>query len=161
MGLPSWSRKNVFMSNEARRAAVAAMIGLAGSPDYRDRADAGRSLASFAEMPEARRRLLDLVLDIGDTFVTRATTKALLRRQDALGLATVASALAVADPNHTDWIHAAVLDVFGIFSRDRDAAVRECEVLARDPDEQVRRGAGELVAMLAEINPILRPAQDD
>jgi hypothetical protein len=41
MGLPSWSRENVFMSNEARRAVVATLIGLAGSPDYRDRADAG------------------------------------------------------------------------------------------------------------------------
>ncbi len=41
MGRLSWSRKNAFMNNEARRAVVAAMIGLAGSPDYRDRADAG------------------------------------------------------------------------------------------------------------------------
>jgi HEAT repeat protein len=152
------------MSNEARHAVVAALIELAGSPDYRDRADAGRSLASFAEMPEARGPLLELVLDDGDTFVTRVTAEALLRRQDSAGLAVVASALGTVGPdhpNHADWIHTAVLDVFMVFSRDRDAAVRVCEVLARDPDEQVRCGADQLIAALAGINPILRPAQDD
>ncbi|UMP07230.1 hypothetical protein [Amycolatopsis sp. EV170708-02-1] len=88
------------MSNQARRAVVAALIKLAGSPGYRDRADAGRSLANFAEMPEAREPLLELVLDAGDTFVTRATAEALLRRQDSAGLAVVASALAAATPDH-------------------------------------------------------------
>jgi hypothetical protein len=149
------------MSDEARRAAVAALIGLAGSANYRDRADAGRSLASFAEIPEAGRTLLGLVLDAGDTFVTRVTAEALLRRQDAVGLAVVASALAAADPNHADWIHTAMLDVFMVFARDRDAALRECEVLTRGTDEQVRCGGHQLIDMLTEINPILYPAQDD
>jgi hypothetical protein len=149
------------MSNEARRAAVSALIGLAGSTDYRDRADAGRSLAAFAEMLEARGPLLGLVLDAGDTFITRATAEALLRRQDSAGLGVVATALAAADPNHADWIHTAVLDVFGVFSRDRDAAVRECEALARDSDEQTRCGVDRLTATLVGINPILHPAQND
>ncbi|HEY0688053.1 MAG TPA: hypothetical protein VGD71_03360 [Kribbella sp.] len=149
------------MTNEARPAVVTALIRLAGSPDYRDRADAGRSLASFAEMPEARGPLVGLVLDAADTFVTRATAEALLRRQDYAGFAVVASALAAADPDHADWIHAAVLDVFGVFSGDRDAAMRECEALARAADEQARRGAGQLAGMLAVINPILRSAQND
>lgn len=149
------------MSNEARRAAVAALTRLAGSPDYHDRADAGRSLASFAEMPGTREPLLDLVLDAGDTFVTRVTAEALLRRHDTAGLAVVASALATADPSHADWIHTAVLDVLGVFARDRDAAARECEILARDPDEQARYGVARLTDMLAEIDPILRPAQSD
>jgi hypothetical protein len=149
------------MSDEARRAVVATLIGLAGSPNYRDRADAGRSLASFAEVPEAGRALLDLVLDAGDTFVTRVTAEALLRRQDAVGLAVVASALAAADPNHADWIHTAVLDVFMVYSRDRDAAVRECEVLTRGADEQVRCGGRRLIDMLTKISPILYPVQDD
>ncbi|MFJ9779070.1 hypothetical protein ACIRSS_05775 [Amycolatopsis sp. NPDC101161] len=73
---------------------MAALIELAGSADYRDRADAGRGLAGFAEMPEARGPLLELVLDDRDTFVTRVTAEALLRRQDLAGLAVVASALA-------------------------------------------------------------------
>ncbi|WP_327119823.1 hypothetical protein OHB12_14610 [Nocardia sp. NBC_01730] len=149
------------MSNEVRGAVVAGLIELAGSPDYRDRADAGRCLASFAEMPETRGALLGLVLDTCDTFVTRATAEALLRRQDMVGFAAVASGLAAADPNHADWIHTAVLDVFGVSSRDRDAAARECEILTGAPDEQASRGASLLIAMLAEINPILRPAQDD
>lgn len=151
------------MSNEARRGAVAALVRLAESSDYHDRADAGRSLASFAEMPEARGPLLDLVLDAGNTFVTRATAMALLQRQDPAGLAVVASALAAADPSTAtvDWIYSAVYEVFMVFSRDRDAAARECEALARNPDEQVRCGAVQLTAMLAGINPILRPAQND
>ncbi|MEW2507309.1 hypothetical protein AB0878_43310 [Amycolatopsis sp. NPDC047767] len=149
------------MDNEARREAVAALIRLAGSPDYRDRADAGRSLAAFAEIPEASGPLLGLVLDAGDTFVTLATAEALLRRQDSAGLAVVATALAAADPDRADWIHTAVLDVFGVFSHDRDAAVRECEALARNPDDQMRCGADQLTVMLVGINPILHPAQND
>jgi hypothetical protein len=149
------------MSNETRLAAVAALIRLARSLDHHDRADAGRSLASFAEMSEARAPLLALVLDADDTFVTRATAEALLRRQDSAGLAVIASALAAADPNHADWIHTAVRDVFGVFSRDRDAAVRECEALARDSDEQTRCGVDHLTAMLVGITPILHPVQND
>lgn len=161
MGLPLWSRENASMSDEARRAVVAALVRLAGSSDYRDRADAGRSLASFTGMPEARGPLLDLVLDAGDTLVTRVTAEALLRRHDPAGLAVVASALATADPSHADWIYSAVGDVFIVFSRDREAAERQCEALTRDPDEQVRCGVVRLTAMLAEINPVFRPAQDD
>jgi hypothetical protein len=106
---------------------------------------------------------LELVLDRGNTFVTQATTEALLRGQDPAGLAVVASALAAlgpGQPNHVDWIHAAVLDVFMVSSRDRDAVVRVCEVLARGRDEQVRRGADLLIAALAGISPLLRPEQD-
>lgn len=149
------------MSIEARRAAVAALVRLAESADYHNRTDAGRSLASFAEMPEAKGPLLDLVLDAGDTFVTHATATALLQRHDPAGLAVIASALAIADPNHADWIHSAVCDVLKVFSQDRDAAARECEALAQDPDEQVRSGAVQLTSMIAAINPILRPAQND
>jgi hypothetical protein len=142
------------MSSEARRDAVAALVRLAESSDYHDRADAGRSLASFAEMSEARGPLLDLVLDAGDTFVTRATATALLQRHDSAGLAVVASALATADLDTADWIYTAVCDVFTVFSRDRDAAASECEALGQDDDEHVRRGAVRLTAMLAGINPI-------
>ncbi|MFT7835739.1 hypothetical protein Q5530_06285 [Saccharothrix sp. BKS2] len=149
------------MSDEARRAAVVALVGLAGSPDCRDRADAGGALARFAELAEAGETLLRLVLDPEDTFVTRVTAEALLRRGDVVGLAVVASALAAADVGHVDWIHAAVLDVFGVFAGDRDAAVRECGVLGRDADERTRRGARELAAALAAINPVLHPARDD
>lgn len=128
------------MSNEARRAVVAALIKLARSPDYRERADAGRHLANFAEMDEAKEALRGLVLDAGDTVVTRATVEALLRRQDSAGLAVLASALAAADPHHADWIQTAVLDVFGTIAGDRAAAVRACEALGRDAEERARQG---------------------
>ncbi|WP_433761863.1 hypothetical protein [Nocardia sp. CA-135398] len=160
MDLPAWAQQNAAVSNEVRSVVVARLIRLAESPDYRDRADAGRCLANFAEMPETRAPLSGLILDADNTFVTRATAEALLRRQDSLGFAAVAAGLAAADPNHADWIRTAVLDVFGVFSRDRDAAVRECETLTEAPDELVRHGASQLIAMLAEINPILRPARD-
>lgn len=102
------------------------------------------------------------MLDAGDTFVTRATAEALLRRQDTAGLAVVAWALAEADPNHADWIGTAVIDVFGVFATDRDDAVRVCEALARDHDEErVRRGAARLIATLVRINPVLHPVRED
>jgi hypothetical protein len=155
------SRENEAMSSEARRAAVAALVGLARSSDYQDRADAGRGLASLAETPQARRTLLDLLLDAENTFVTRVTAEALLRRQDRAGFAAVASALAAADPNHADWIHTAVVDVFGVFASDRDAAVRECKALTQDQDDQLSDGADRLIAMLVELSPILFPVRDE
>jgi hypothetical protein len=148
------------MDHEARWAVVAALVGLAGSPDYRDRADAGRSLAGFAAAEEAREPLLELLLDAADTFVTRVTAEALLRRQDEAGLALVASAMAEADFNHVEWMRTAVMDVFAIFARDRDAALRVCQTLTRDRDERVRRGAAQLGALLAGIDPVFFSPED-
>lgn len=102
--------------------------------------------------------LRELVLDPNYTFVTRATAEAVLRRKDKAGLAIIASALAVADSHHSDWIHAAIVDVFGVFSSDRDCAVQLSEELARDTDDRVSAGAPLLLAALAEIEPVLRPA---
>ncbi|MEV0281193.1 hypothetical protein AB0I22_33065 [Streptomyces sp. NPDC050610] len=146
------------MDSDLRRAAVAALSELGRSRDYRDRADAGRGLAGLAEMPEAVGLLIELVLDPDDTFVTRVTAEAVLRRRDRTGLAIVASALADADPNHLDWIHAAVADAVGILSSDRDHALQVAEELAADGDDHISRGAHQLLDMLAELNPVLRPA---
>jgi hypothetical protein len=130
---------------------------LGRSHDYRDRADAGHGLAGFAEMQEALGSLLELVLDPGDTFVTRVTAEAVLRRKDRIGLAVVASALAVADSNHSDWIHTALHDVFSIFPEDRDNAMQLCEEMLRDTDDRVALGARQMHDALAEIDPVLRP----
>ncbi|MGW2671173.1 hypothetical protein ACWC5F_24350 [Streptomyces sp. NPDC001272] len=132
------------MDKGLRHAAVVALGELGRSHDHRDRADAGHGLAAFADVPEAFGPLLELVLDPRDTFVTRRTTEALLRRQDRAGLTVVASALAVADPNHSDWINTAVLDVLSIFSGDRDDAVRLCEEVSQGADDRVARGARKL-----------------
>ncbi|EDX22924.1 MULTISPECIES: hypothetical protein [Streptomyces] len=130
---------------------------LGRSHDYRDRADAGHGLAGFAEMQEALGPLLELVLDAGDTFVTRVTAEAVLRRKDRIGLAVVASALAVADSNQSDWILTAFHDVFSIFSEDRDNAIQLCEEMLRDADDRVALGARQMHEALAEIDPVLRP----
>ena len=144
--------------SDRRHAAVVALRELGRSHDYRDRADAGHGLAGFADMQEALGPLLELVLDPGNTFVTRVTAEAVLRRKDRSGLTIVASALAVANPNHSDWIHTAIVDVFGIFSQDRDNAMQLCEEMLRETDERVALGARQLHEILAEIDPVLRPA---
>ncbi|WP_261801598.1 hypothetical protein [Streptomyces sp. ISID311] len=145
------------MSTDLRNAAVLALGELGRSHDYRDRADAGHSLAAFAEMQEALVPLRQLVLDPGDTFVTRRTAEALLRRKDRVGLTIVASALAAANSNHSDWIHSAIVDVFSIFSDDRDHAMQLCEEMSRDTNDRVALGARQLHKVLAEIDPVLRP----
>lgn len=145
------------MDTDLRHAAVMALVELGRSHDYRDRADAGHGLAAFAEMQEALGPLRELVLDPDDTFVTRQTTEALLRRMDRLGLTIVASALAVANSNHRDWIHTAIVDVFSIFSDDRTHAIRLCETMSRETDGRVALGARQLHEVLAEIDPVLRP----
>ncbi|MYS20228.1 hypothetical protein GTW78_08275 [Streptomyces sp. SID4948] len=132
---------------------------LGRSHDHRDRADAGHGLAGFAEMPEVLGPLRELLLDPGDTFVTRVTAEALLRRQDRVGLTIVASALAAADSHHSDWIHTALHDVFSVFAGDRDNAVQLCEEMFGDPDERVALGARQMHGALAEIDPVLRPVE--
>ncbi|MGW0854253.1 hypothetical protein [Streptomyces sp. NPDC002690] len=145
------------MDSELRRAVVVTLGELGRSDDWRDRADAGHGLAGFAEIPESVEPLRGLLLDPGDTFVTRRTAEGLLRRKDRVGLAMVASALAVADDHHADHIHDAILAVFGIFSDDLDRALRLCEEMSADPDDRVVRGARRLHESLAEIDPVLRP----
>jgi hypothetical protein len=144
--------------SDRRHVAFVALRELGRSQDYRDRADAGRGLAAFADMQEALGPLLELVLDPDDTFVTRVTAEAALRRKDRIGLTIVASALAVADWSHNEWIHTAIRDVFGIFSEDRDNALRLCEEMLRDTDDRIALGARQLHDALAEIDPVLRPA---
>jgi hypothetical protein len=147
----------VAMSNEARGDVVGALTRLARSADHLDRADAGRALACFADVPEAHDVLQSLLLDAGDTFVTRVTAEALLRRHDATGLAAVAFALTRADLDHVAWIQTAVDDVFGIFAGDRDAALTDSATLIRDYGSGLRPGAEQLQGMLAEIQPVLHP----
>ncbi|HEX5115468.1 MAG TPA: hypothetical protein VFW65_09770 [Pseudonocardiaceae bacterium] len=150
------------MDVAARQVVVTALAELARSPDHRDRADAGRGLAAFADLPVARDVLLDLVLDAGDTFVPPATTEALLRHGDAAGLAIVCAGVATAECERLDRLYAAVHSVLGAFEHDRDAAVVTCRGLLDDTaqTEQVRAGATRLIAVLTELRPPLDAAQD-
>ncbi|MGK5682749.1 hypothetical protein [Actinoplanes sp. URMC 104] len=139
------------MDDAARQAVVAALVELATGDDHRDRADAGRALAAFAEMPAARVALHRLVLDGRDTYVTWRTAEALLRRHDALGTVIVAQALGEADDNHAHWIHTAIDDVFLLYAQERDAAV---EALTGERG----RGAELMREALLALRPILHPA---
>ena len=146
------------MTDDARHAVVAALLRLANSNDFWDRADAGQALATFAQTPGAEQRLHQLLLDDDDTLVTYVTAGALLRREDATGVAAVARALAVADAGQADWIFTAVHDVFAVYASRRDAAVRTCDALIADSDVRLRRGLAHLRDALTEINPLLHPA---
>jgi hypothetical protein len=146
------------VGTHARHDVVSALVKLAASTSYSDRADAGRALAGFAESPPARRLLVALLLDADDTFVTRETAEVLLRRRDAVGLATVASALAVADFGQTTQIVDAVFEVYGIYADQRDAAVRVCGELLDEADESQRQGVTQLRDALLRVNPVLHPA---
>jgi len=150
-------RKGGHVESDARRAAVLALVRLGRSDDFKDRADAGHSLAGFAEVGDAVVPLSELLLDPGDTLVTRRTAEGLLRRNDAAGLKLVASALAAADDNHADWIESTTVEVFSIYSEELDEARRICEQIAADPSTDAS-GVIRLRAILAEIDPVLRPA---
>jgi hypothetical protein len=147
------------VNQDRRRPVVTALIKLAASDDYQDRADAGRALASFARATESRESLLRLVLDVNDTFVTLATAEALLRRQDIAGFTIVAEALVSADFQHRTYIHDAVTAAFMVFASERDRAMEACDALLFDVSAQVRQGASELREMLAQIRPVLYPQQ--
>lgn len=144
-----------------RDTAVVCLITLARSGDWRDRKGAGRALAVFADVPQAREPLLALILDPGDTSVTRATAEALLRRQDRAGYALVARALAGADDDHSEWIHTAIQDVFVVYGHERDAAVQECHALLDDADEDVRMGSRRLMTALNALVPVLSSPKPD
>lgn len=152
-----WLWNDARVIHDRRLSSVAALVELAGSDGYGDRADAGRALANFAQTPASREPLLRLLLDANDTYVTRATAEALLRRRDAAGFAIVAEALASADPQHSTYIDDAVRAVFGVFASERDEAIKACEALSSDASAAIRQGAADLRKMLAEIDPVLYP----
>jgi hypothetical protein len=70
-------------------------------------------------------------------------------------------ALTDADDNHADWIVTAIQHVYMIYADERDAAVRICNALLKEPDPHVRQGAARLSSALAAINPVFVPAAAD
>jgi hypothetical protein len=154
-GADVWNDLRVIQ--DQRASVVTALIELAASEDFKDRADAGRALASFAETTGSRETLVELVLDVNDTFVTLATAEALLRRQDLAGLRIVAEALFSADFQHRTYIHQAVTAVFMVFAVEKDRAVEACDALLVDASTSACEGAAELREMLAQIDPLLYP----
>ncbi|MGI5505185.1 hypothetical protein [Lentzea sp. CA-135723] len=145
------------MDVDARQAVVTALLRLAVSSDCQDRADAGRGLASFTDVPAARRKLLDLVLDAADTSVTDETTEALVRRGDAETLAIVCAGAARAGDDHVDHLYTTLCSTLVVYESERDAAVATCQALVDDPtrDEDTRSGAAAVIAALTELRPVL------
>ncbi|WP_439658994.1 hypothetical protein ACSHWB_42545 [Lentzea sp. HUAS TT2] len=141
------------MDLDARQAAVAALITLAAGSDCQDRADAGRALASFVDLPEARPVLLGLALDPENTLVVQETAEALFRSTDAEALAIACAAAAAADYSQIDHVHDAFHTAVGPFTQVRATYLARCQELANDSARpaDVRAGAATLVASLNEM----------
>lgn len=82
-----------------------------------------------------------LLLDVENTAVTRQTAEALARVGTVAAMRLIALAVAAADDSQADWLQTGVHDAHV----GPDVAV-VCGQLARDPEEAVRQGAGEISA---------------
>ncbi|MFF4330661.1 hypothetical protein ACFYZT_29645 [Streptomyces sp. NPDC001591] len=71
-----------------------AALAEASSPSSMQRARAGRDLAFFADVPEAAEALVRLLLDVGDTAVTRQTAEALAQVATVAAVRLIALAIA-------------------------------------------------------------------
>ncbi|MFE4828260.1 hypothetical protein [Streptomyces sp. NPDC056672] len=120
----------------------AALAG-ASSPSWSQRVRAGHDLASFADVPEAAEALVRLLLDVGDTAVTRQTAEALVRVGTVAAVRLIALAVAEADDHRADWIQTGVQDALVRADGLPDVAA-VCGQLAQDPEATVRRGAAEI-----------------
>jgi len=142
---------------DARVDAATALIRLASSAHFQDRADAGYGLARFLDVDESRKALRMLILDGEDTLVTLVTAQALLDRKDSAGLEIVAIALASANDLQLHYIAQAADHVLGIYADELDRAAAACVALLSDDDPQVRAGATQLESILSEVRPVLYP----
>jgi HEAT repeat protein len=124
-----------------------AALAEASSPSWRQRARAGRGLAAFADVPEAAEALVELLLDVEDTAVTRQTAEALAGVGSVAATRLIALAVARADDNHADWLQTGVQDALVGPDGAPDVAAA-CGKLARDPEEAVRRGAADISAWI-------------
>ncbi|MFE2163968.1 HEAT repeat domain-containing protein [Streptomyces sp. NPDC059447] len=119
----------------------------ASSPSWRQRARAGRDLASFAGAPEAAEVLVGLLLDAEDTAVTRQTAEALARVGTAAAVRLIALAVVEADGTQADWLQAGVHDAL-VGPDGAPGVAVACGKLALDQEEAVRRGAAEISAWI-------------
>ncbi|MFD9326275.1 hypothetical protein [Streptomyces sp. NPDC060065] len=122
-----------------------AVLAGALSPSWSQRVRAGHDLASFADVPEAAKALVELLLDDEDTAVTRQTAEALTRVGSVAAVRLIALAVAEADDNQADWMQTGVHDALARTDGVPDVAA-VCGQLARDPEAIVRRGASEISA---------------
>ncbi|MEU1181753.1 hypothetical protein ABZ464_29745 [Streptomyces sp. NPDC005820] len=86
---------------------------------------------------------MGLLLDAGDTAVTRRTAEALVRVGTVAAVRLIALAVAGADDNQAEWMQTGVHDALVGLDGAPDVAT-VCGQLARDPALAVRRGAAEI-----------------
>jgi hypothetical protein len=79
---------------------------------------AGRDLACFADVPEAAETRVGLLLDVEDTAVTQQTAEA-SQVGTVAAIRLIALAVAAADDNQADWLHAGVHDAVVGLGRSR------------------------------------------
>jgi hypothetical protein len=89
--------------------------------------------------------LVGLLLDVGDTAVTRQTAEALTRVGTLASVRLIALAVAEADDGQADWMQTGVRDALARADGVLDV-VAVCGQLVRDPEAAVRRGAAEISA---------------
>jgi hypothetical protein len=124
-------------------------ITAAASPDWSDRAAAGRHLAAWADRADIADILQRLLQDRGDTAVIEATCLALLRRNDVHGVRLVARAITTAEGllatglDHVDHLYDTLVDY--LFPGDpADDLLALCDALNFDPDPSTASGATQL-----------------
>ncbi|MFB7669262.1 hypothetical protein ACFC1R_36020 [Kitasatospora sp. NPDC056138] len=88
---------------------------------------------------------MGLLLDVEDTAVTRQTAEALARVGTVAAVRLIALAVARADDSQADWMQTGVRDALAGPDGVPDVAA-VCGQVAQDPEEAVRRGAGEISA---------------
>ncbi|MEK0099696.1 hypothetical protein ACFC18_54945 [Streptomyces sp. NPDC056121] len=86
-----------------------------------------------------------LLLDAGDTAVTRQTSEALARVGTVASVRLLALAIAGADDSQADWMETGVQDALVETDGAPDLAT-VCGHLGRDSEAAVRRGAAEILA---------------
>jgi hypothetical protein len=115
------------------------------SASWSVRADAGRRLAGTAQDAEVAAVLLRLLLDGQDTWVTQETAEALLERGDETGLRLVLAALATADDDTGDHLHAAVTNVCCQSDEGLERLGTLLAALTTDADPSIGEEAGDML----------------
>ncbi len=110
------------------------------STRWQERAALGQSLAADFEDPGVARRLIALLLDPDDTWVTRQTAAALwgMRRPEVVRLVLVASSRA--DDNHNDYLIGALADFPAQSPGDEDHFIREALIAVHDDPDPALAG---------------------
>lgn len=147
-GVGSLPRHAGVMSGDQATNRLSAALDDVESESWARRAAAGRQLAEWAEHEEAGPVLQRLLLDAHDTGVTQATARALLERQDVVGLRTVLGALSQAASTGTaDQLVGEVYmhQSWMVADDQADEFVRQLTRLTDDADAGIRDEAQQLL----------------